>query len=56
MDEKQLLTVGDLIDKLSILPGSALVVVENGPVNNIFVELGANEPFVLLTNDSQSGQ
>lgn len=43
------MTVGSLIEALRVIPASTWVCTEAGPVVGMKQELGANEPFVVLS-------
>jgi len=48
-----MITVGDLRDRLKDVPDHVWVCLKDGPAAEIKMELGANEPFVLLLTPMQ---
>ncbi len=45
------ITVRELRALLSDIPGETWVCLAEGPVNDVVIELGANEPFVMLLSN-----
>ncbi len=49
-----MLTVGDLREALKMLPVGVWIVGDSGPVTHLHIEMGANEPFIVLHQERVS--